>query len=176
MLEGMLKPPVLLTIAAVLAIGCSSPAAAPSTNAPATQAATASPAATLPDVPPATAPPATAAPAPTAGPDYTGDWGGAHLAGTIKYCGSTKSPYWAADIVSTAGDRGFLAYDIPAGSTAAVTAEVVTPFTVPEFTEAAKGTGQFVDGTPPHFIVVNGEGTYDIVLKVGKFCTGAGAQ
>lgn len=166
----MMKPPVLFSLVALLAVGCSSPAAVPATVAPTTTSATALPAATLPDLPVPTTAVATPGPAATAGPDYTGDWGGEFLAGTVKYCGSTKTPYWAADIVVGNGDRGFLAYDIPAGSTDPVAAEVVTPFTDPDFTELAKGTGRFVPGNPPHFIVVNNEGTYDITLKVGKFC------
>jgi hypothetical protein len=107
----------------------------------------------------------------TKGPDYTGDWGGVRLAGTVKYCGSVNQPYWGADIVSNSGDKGFLAYDIPAGSSDPVQAEVVTPFVVPEFTALSKGTGQFLAGSPPHFVIVNGEGTWDITLNVGSFCS-----
>jgi hypothetical protein len=99
-----------------------------------------------------------------------GDWGGLRLAGSVKWCGSVAHPYWGADIVSSSGDRGFLAYDIPTGSTDPVQAEVVTPFVVPEFTTAAKGTGQFVPGSPPHFVIVNGEGTWDMPLRTGSFC------
>ncbi len=169
MLARMLKPPVLLTIAALLAIGCSSPAAS-ATVAPATSAPTGSPAASLPGLPGPTAAGASDAPAATFGPDYTGDWGGERLAGTVKYCGSTANPYWAVDVAGGDGSHAFVAYDIPEGSTAAVAADVVTPFVSDEFTAELAGTGQFVPGNPPHFILVNGEGTYDIVLSVGSFC------
>jgi hypothetical protein len=99
-----------------------------------------------------------------------GDWGGEHLAGTVKYCGSTANPYWAADMVSGSGDRGFMSFIIPAGSIEPVAGVIDQPFIVDEFNTAAAGTGQFVPGNPPHFIIVNNEGTYDITLQVGKFC------
>jgi hypothetical protein len=169
MLAGMLKPLVLLTIAALLAIGCSTPAAS-TPVAPATSGPTASAAATPPGLPGPTTAAVTEGPAATFGPDYTGDWGGERLAGTVKYCGSTANPYWAVDVAGGDGSHAFVAYDIPAGSTAAVAAEVVTPFVSDEFTAELAGTGQFVPGDPPHFIIVNGEGTYDIVLMVGSFC------
>ena len=112
---------------------------------------------------------ASSTPAASTAVDYQGDWGGRSLAGTVKYCGSTANPYWGADITNGVG-FAFLAYDIPPGSTEPVEAEVVTGFTDPDWTEEAKGTGQFVPGSPPHFIIVNGEGTFDITLQVGDFC------
>jgi hypothetical protein len=108
--------------------------------------------------------------APSPGLDYEGDFGGKHIAGTIKYCGATKTPYWGLDIVHAAGDKAFVAYDIPAGSDAAVAGEIVTPFIVTENNPLIQGTGQFVAGPPPHFIVTLGDGTYDIPLKTGRFC------
>jgi len=102
--------------------------------------------------------------------DYTGDWGGRYLAGTLKYCGSTPSPYWGANIVNGAGDPAFVAYDIPEGSDGPVAGEIVTPFVVREFNKLLVGTGTFVPGDPPHFVVAIGDGTYIVTLKKGKFC------
>lgn len=165
---GRMRSTALRIAIALLAVGCTSPA-------PSTPGGASSPSSTLPAIestaPTPSLPTAIGTePAPSAGPDYQGDWAGVRLAGTLKYCGSTTTPYWGADIVTNSGDRAFLAYDIPAGSTEPVAAEFVTPFVSPDWTKYADGTGQFVPGNPPHFIVENGEGTYDVTLEVGKFC------
>jgi hypothetical protein len=129
-----------------------------------------SPTASSGPLPVATQPGASVAATAGATVDYTGNWGGKDIAGTLKYCGATAHPYWAANLVSGAGEQAFMSYLIPAGSTAAVAGIMDQPFLVAEDNEAAAGTGQFVPGSPPHFIVVNNEGTYDITLTVGKFC------
>jgi hypothetical protein len=176
MLAGMNKPPVLVLAFALFAVACA-PAA---TNAPAaTSPAETSAAGTAPASAAASAsiqPPAVTAAPPSAGPstgatvDYTGEFSGGHVAGTLKYCGATAHPYWAADLVSSSGDRAFMSYIIPAGTTSAVAGVMDTPFLVSDWNDAAAGTGQFVAGDPAHFILVNQEGTYDITLKAGKFC------
>jgi hypothetical protein len=166
----MYKPPALLLVLALLIVACG-PAApgTPSVTSPALTTAPVTPTASAPGSVATQAPPTAAA---TAGAtvDYTGDWGGKTIAGTVKYCGATAHPYWAANLVSGAGEQAFMSYLIPAGSTAPIAGIMDQPFLVQESNAAAAGTGQFVAGNPPHFIVVNQEGTYDITLKVGKFC------
>lgn len=166
----MKKPPALVLALAMLSVACG-PAApgTPGASTPVVTTAPVTPTATLPSSV-ATQPPPSVAATSGATVDYTGDWGGKTIAGTLKYCGATAHPYWAADLVSGAGERAFMSYLIPAGSTAAVAGIMDQPFLVPESNAAAAGTGQFVPGDSPHFIVVNQEGTYDITLKVGKFC------
>jgi hypothetical protein len=167
----MKKTPVLVLAVALLSVACAPAAPAtpgatsPATSAPAAATATSGPA------PVVTQPPASAAATAGATVDYTGDFGGKEVAGTVKYCGATAHPYWAANLVSGAGELAFMSYLIPAGSTEPVAGIMDQPFMVAESNEAAAGTGQFVPGSPPHFIVVNNEGTHDITLKVGTFCS-----
>jgi hypothetical protein len=167
----MKNPQALVFALALVSVACA-PAApgAPGATTPVVTTAPATPTATAPSSA-ATQPPASVAATTGATVDYTGDWGGKTIAGTLKYCGATAHPYWAADLVSGAGERAFMSYLIPAGSTAAIAGVMDQPFLVAESNAAAAGTGQFVPGSPPHFIVVNQEGTYDITLNVGKFCT-----
>lgn len=117
---------------------------------------------------------ASLAPAPTpalpvAGLDYRGEWSGRYLAGTIKYCSSARQPYWALDVVASNGDRAFVAYDIPPGGTDPVPAVIVTPF-ITSYSKLLPGTGQFVPGNPAHFILVNGEGRWNITLSQETVC------
>ncbi len=172
MLGRMKRTHVLVVAIAALSVACA-PGAPSSTSSPLGTA----PADTaLPSVQVSSSPGLTVSAAPTTSPtvgqtvDYTGDWHGGHLAGTLKYCGATAHPYWANDMVSSSGDRGFMSYLIPAGSTAPVAGIMDTPFLIPDWNEAAAGTGQFVPGDPAHFILVNQEGTYDITLTTGKYC------
>ncbi len=168
--RAMKKPPAMFLSIALLAAACGSAApGTPGVTTPAVTTAPATPTASAPSSVATQAPPSVAA---TSGAtvDYTGDWGGKTIAGTLKYCGATAHPYWAADLVSGAGERAFMSYIIPDGSTAPVAGVMDQPFLVAESNAAAAGTGQFVAGDAPHFIVVNQEGTYDITLKMGKFC------
>src|SRR4051794_35192941 len=121
---------------------------------------------------PSAQPTASASASVSAGLDYQGDFGGKRIAGTIKYCGAAKNPYWGLDVAHASGDKAFVAYDIPPGSDTPVAGEIVTPFVVTEENPRIQGTGQFIAGPPPHFVLTIGDGTYDIALKTGHFCQG----
>lgn len=159
----------LVLVVAILTACTASPAALPTTAASPTTPPPAS-------VPPSGVPPATVQP-PSPSPslidlphDYKGDWSGRKVAGTIKYCGSARQPYWGLDVVSNTGDRAFVAFDIPPGSTEPVPAQLVTPFVVPQWNSYVEGTGAYVPGDPPHFQLDIGDGSYTIKLEVGSFC------
>jgi hypothetical protein len=94
------------------------------------------------------------------GQSYEGDFGGVRLAGSLHYMACTKSPYWALDY---GAPFGFVAYDLKPGETGPTPAVIVTGGDT-EWTRLMKGTGQFVPGNPAHFIIVNGEGTWDVTL------------
>lgn len=96
-----------------------------------------------------------------AGVSYEGFFSGRRLAGSLHYTCGQRSPYWALDYGVA---YGFVAYDIPVGSTDPVPAEIVNGD--PRWTPLMEGTGQFVPGDPPRFIVVNGEGRFEIQLQV----------
>jgi hypothetical protein len=100
--------------------------------------------------------------------DYRGSWSGKRLFGSISWCGGAKSPYWAVE-VHAGPDQGFVAYDIAPGSDHAP-AEVVTSFVDPAWNRLVAGTGTFVPGSPAHFVIVNGEGRFDVKLEAGTFC------
>jgi hypothetical protein len=106
--------------------------------------------------------------------DYFGEVSGRRISGVISYCGSTESPYWAFDVVSASGDRAFVAFDIPRGSTDPVQAELVTPFVSPDWNPYVRGTGAFVPAenpkSPPHFALDIGDGSYQVTLDRGDFC------
>lgn len=95
-----------------------------------------------------------------AGGSYEGILSGVRLGGSLHYTCGQRDPYWALDY---GAPYGFVAYDIPPGSTDPVPAEIVNGD--PRWTPLMQGTGQFVPGDPPHFIIVNGEGTFDVVLN-----------
>lgn len=172
MLRCMKRIPVVVVAVALFAVACA-PGAPSSTSSP---IATAPAVSALPSVQVSASPALTVPTAPVGSPavtqtvDYTGDWHIGHLAGTLKYCGATAHPYWANDMVSSSGDRGFMSYLIPAGSTDPVAGILDTPFIVPDWNDAAAGTGQFVPGDPAHFIVVTQEGSFNVTLASGKFC------
>lgn len=102
--------------------------------------------------------------------DYRGQWGGRNVAGSLRYCGEAKEPYWGMDVVSNSGDRAYVAYLIPEGSETPVEGELVVPFVVPAFDKYVRGTGAFVKGDPPHFFLDIGEGSFIVTLEVGTFC------
>jgi hypothetical protein len=102
--------------------------------------------------------------------DYEGQWAGQRMGGSVKYCGSAKSPYWGADVRLADGTPGFFAYDIPEGSEDPVPVQVVHSFGDPKWDRYMDGVGRFLAGDPPHFILANVEGTYIITLKPFKGC------
>ncbi len=77
---------------------------------------------------------------------------------------------WSWQSLRRARDRGFVAFDIPPGSTDPVPGQLVTPFVSSEWNKFVKGTGAFVPGSPPHFQLNIGDGNYTIKLEVGSFC------
>ncbi len=109
--------------------------------------------------------------------DYRGEWAGRRLMGFLRYCANSENPYWGAEVQATNGDRGWISYLIEEGSNSAP-ASLDVPFVEPELDALIRGTGTFVPPTEPggaaHFVVVNAEGTYDITLEQGKFCTTLG--
>ena len=102
------------------------------------------------------------------GPDYRGDGASRTLMYSVVKCHGPTGGSWNVDIRESSGGGAFTFYEIPDGSDQA-TAQVEYEMLLGD-PENLEGTGTFVAGDPPHFLIENGEGRTDIELEVGTFC------
>jgi hypothetical protein len=87
---------------------------------------------------------------------------------SVAKCHGPTGGSWNVDIRESSGGGAFTYYEIPDGSDHA-TAQIENEILLGD-PDTLNGTGTFVAGEPPHFVIENGEGTTDIELEVGTFC------
>ncbi len=102
------------------------------------------------------------------GPDYRGDGSSRTLTYSVAKCHGPTGGSWNVDIRESSGGGAFTFYEIPEGSDDAP-AQVDYEMLLGD-PDHLEGTGTFVAGDPPHFVIENGEGRTDIELEVGTFC------
>jgi hypothetical protein len=73
------------------------------------------------------------------------------------------------DVEAKNGDRAFVSYLIPPRSETPVQGEITTPF-LTDYNRYLDGSGSFIPGDPPHFLVDITEGTFIVTLEEGEFC------
>jgi hypothetical protein len=102
------------------------------------------------------------------GPDYRGSGASRTLMYSVAKCHGPTGGSWNVDIRESSGGGAFTYYEIPDGSDQAP-AQIENEILLGD-PATLNGTGTFVAGEPPHFVIENGEGTTDIELEVGTFC------
>jgi hypothetical protein len=102
------------------------------------------------------------------GQDYRGSGASRTMSYSVAKCDGPTGGSWNVDIREASGGGAFTFYEIPEGADQAP-AQVDYQMLLGD-PENLNGTGTFVAGDPPHFVIENGEGTTDIALEVGSFC------
>jgi hypothetical protein len=87
---------------------------------------------------------------------------------SVAKCDGPTGGSWNVDIRESSGGGAFTYYEIADGSDHAA-AQIENEILLGDPANL-EGTGRFVAGEPPHFVIENGEGTTDIELEVGAFC------
>lgn len=100
--------------------------------------------------------------------DYRGQGASRTFQYSVAKCDGPTGGSWNVDIRESSGGGAFTFYEIPEGSDHAA-AQVDHEILLGD-PDKLNGTGTFVAGDPPHFVIKNGEGVTDIELEVGSFC------
>jgi hypothetical protein len=102
------------------------------------------------------------------GQDFRGNGASRTFIYSVVKCDGPTGGSWNVDIRESSGGGAFTYYEIPAGSDQAP-AQIDYELLLGD-PEDLEGTGTFVAGDPPHFVIENGEGRTDIELEVGSLC------
>lgn len=102
------------------------------------------------------------------GQDYRGQGSSRTLTYSVAKCDGPTGGSWNVDIRESSGGGAFTFYEIPEGADQAP-AQIDYEILLGDPANL-EGTGMFVTGDPPHFVIENGEGRTDIELEVGSFC------
>lgn len=162
----------VLSAACTATVGVPASASAPVAGGSTPAIATAAPSGDLPS-PSASGGLPASSPMPSAdaasgGPDYRGSGTSRTLMYSVAKCHGPTGGSWNVDIRESSGGGAFTYYEIPDGSDQAP-AQIENEILLGD-PDTLNGTGTFVAGEPPHFVIENGEGTTDIELEVGTFC------